>query len=412
MSRPGRSTRVPLFAPAVLLHAASWFAMVAHGTDWTGAWMNAVDAVAGSVIITGPLVAGLTANTYARLRLTALPDLVVASVQPVREWYEPALRFWSLAVVNLVVLLGEAAVLVAVAGPHLFGRALLILPISSLVLAAHVLVGMAIGLNLGPRIAGAVAGTVSFGLFLLSVARLAPDSFNAAGAGSVLVGEQYRAPVLLALGAMALTTAIAIASATGWNARFRRSRFLLAALGIAGAMALSSGDLVDLDNRYESVRVPLTCRGSDPQVCVPADAPRSLAAAASGMHRFSEPLLAAGVELPARWVYSWGQRQPRSDGRLRLYDRVVLGSRVPTSSLVDSLTLPAWCADGGETERILEVRLLLAHWIGFRNGMGRGHSSVPASWFASSPSEAWVRATYAKLRRCDLAALTFPTKTR
>jgi hypothetical protein len=130
------------------------------------------------------------------------------------------------------------------------------------------------------------------------------------------------------------------------------------------------------------------------------------------MHRLSEPLRAAGADLPARWVYTWGERQPRSDGMLRLYDSAVLGSRVPIASLVDSLILPAWCTGDDQTERSLGVQLLLANWISFRNGIGHLDTRLPKAWFSSRQSEVWVRATYAALRRCDLADLRFPTVSR
>jgi hypothetical protein len=414
VTRPGRTARVPLLAPAVLLHVASWLAVVAHGFDWVGSWMNAVDEVAGSVVIVGPLVAGLTANAYARLNQTALPELVVTSLHPVRGWYDTALRYWALSVVNLLVLLGEAVVLVRIAGPRVFAEALLIVPVCVLLLACHVVVGMVIGLRLGPRLAGAVAGVTSFGLFLLAVAQLAPRAFVVGGATDALVGQRYRASVQIALALVAFLTLAAVAVLSGWSSRWLRTRTVLGLTAVAGAMLFSSVG-ADLNDRLVAVQVPLRCRGEAPEVCVPADAPRSLGSASRGMHRLARPLEDAGVDLPDRWVDYWGQQPDPRVGLLSLLSRGELRKEVAPSDLIRSLTMPSTCVayfDGRDHQQFSEVLLLLGHWIGFRNGLGRGSSQVPVAWFGSKESEAWVRATYAKLRRCDLADLTFPTSSR
>lgn len=97
---------------------------------------------------------------------------------------------------------------------------------------------------------------------------------------------------------------------------------------------------------------------------------------------------------------------------LSLRSGAEFGTRVAQADLVRSLTMPATCAgffDSSDTRRSLEVRLLLEHWIGFRNGLGMSHSETPSQWFSSKESESWVRSTYAKLRRCELEALRFPS---
>lgn len=407
----GRSLRPSLLLPAALLHLASWLAMLAHGRDWVGTWMNAVDQVVGSVVIVGPLVAGLTANLYAQRGRTSLPVLVVASAHPVRAWYAPALRFWALAALNLAALLGEAAVLVSTAGCPLPGRALVIVPVSCAVLVCHVLLGMVVGLRLSPRLAGAVAGVASFGAFLLAVAHLAPAAFVTGGVTGDLVGQRYRSSVVLALALIATLTMIALAVGTGWNERWAASRVTVALVAVVGALLLGRGSVVDLDYRFVAVGAPLRCRGAAPAVCVPQEAPRSLADAARRIHRLARPLRAAGVQLPERWDYSWGQRVRPGSGELSLGDDGVLRSRVTDDSLVRSLAAPARCAafsSDAVPERALDIEALLERWIAIRNGGGFGDTRVPHSWFTSPASEAWVRSTYAKLRRCDLAGLTFP----
>lgn len=411
MTPLGRTLLPSLVVPALLLHAAAWFAMLAHGDQWWGGWAFAVEQAAGSVIIVGPLLAGLTANAYARGRETSVPLLVVPSAHPFHGWYAPAASLWLLATANLVLLVGEAAILVTLAGPPLQPWPLLVLPVCALVLAVHALVGMVIGLQLSPRLAGAVAGTVSFGLFILAVADLAPAAFITGGATSDLVGTRYRLPVLLVLGAVALVMVVGVAATSGWQGRWARTRLVVAIASFAVATVLTRADLGDLDRRFEATDARLQCLGSAPEVCIPADVPRVLPAASRGMRRLAGPLRLAGVDLPERWVVFWGQRPEREVGQLSLSSGVEFGTRVADADLIRSLTMPATCASGsGATQKSSDVRLLLEHWIAFRNGLGRGDTNVPAAWFASEASEEWVRSTYATLRRCDLEALRFPAR--
>ena len=65
---------------------------------------------------------------------------------------------------------------------------------------------------------------------------------------------------------------------------------------------------------------------------------------------------------------------------------------------------------GTEPMRSYNVRLLLEQWIAHRDGLSIGSTHLPDSWFASAAAEAWVRATYAKLRACSLGAVSFPSR--
>ena len=106
----------------------------------------------------------------------------------------------------------------------------------------------------------------------------------------------------------------------------------------------------------------------------------------------------------------WGQRPDQRVGMLSLRSGAEFGTRVAKADLIRSLTMPATCAgffDSRDTQRSLDVRLLLEHWIAFRNGIGDLTRARP--WFSSMDSEEWVRSTYPKLRRCDLEALHFPS---
>lgn len=413
MSRVGSSVRARLLVPGLLLQVGSWFAMLVHGTAWRGSWMSAVDQAAGTVVIAGPVLAALVANEYAARHQNSLPELVAPSVHPFRGWYQPVVALWLLAVVNLAVVVGEAAVLVLTAGPPVFARPLAILPLCTLLLAAHALVGLAIGLRLGPRLAGAVAGTVSFGLFLLAVAHLAPASFAFAGATGNLVGEAYQTSTLLRLGLVAAVSLLAVAALTVWTERWGQLRIGLSLGCLALAMVLSHDRFADPDQTYHAVQVHSICRGTAPQVCVPAEAPRSLPVAARRMHDLARPLQAIGIPLPRRWSYYWGQDDPPSGGVLGMLSNGVLSGRVRDEDLMWSLTKPAPCTrylGGSEPVPSLDARDLLQDWIKVRNGREDTFTDTPHAWFGSPGSEEWVRTTYAQLRRCDLGAVRLPVR--
>lgn len=414
MTRIGRSVGTRLTLPALVLQAGSWFAMLAHGASWRGDWMNAVDQAAGTVVITGPLLAAIVANEYARRDETSLPSLAVSSAHPLYAWYRPVTVLVLLAWVNQVVVVAQAAVLTRLVGVPVFARPLPVLVLSAVVLVCHALVGMAVGRRLPPRLAGAVAGSAAFGLFLLAVAHLAPAAFDLAAASGQLVGVRYRSSTLLALGSTALISALALAATTTWTGRSRRWRGGLAVAGVVAAMVLSNGGLVPVDSRYVAGPASLRCSGAAPVVCVAAEAPRALPAASRRMHRLAAPLVAAQVRLPSRWTYYWGQRVFPAGGVLTMLSSRVLDARVLESDVVTSLATPALCPGffaepSSDLERALEVRMLLEQWIGVRNGVRYGLTDAPRAWFASPASEAWVRTTYAQLRRCDLAALRRPS---
>lgn len=411
MKPPGWSLEPGAALPLSVLHGGTWFAMLAHGNHWTGGWRNAVDTLAGTVVITGPLLAALVAHAYARRTETSLPVLTVTAVHPARAWYRPFLGLTALAVVNLGAVLLEVAFLVAAAGTPLLAEPLVVLPVCALVLSAHALAGMVVGLRVRPQLAGALAGAASFGLFLLAVAHLAPAAFVLGGASGDLVGTAYRPEVVVALGATAVASAAALATGTAWRYR-RPGAWVAVAVGATAlAMVLGSGGVVDLDRRFEPVDVALRCRGDAPQVCLPAEAPRALPAVSRRMRQLADPLRSAGAELPRRWVYSWGQRPEPGDGVLTLWSGDVLGRRPAGDALVHSLATPAACpafsADMVD-ERALAVRSLLESWLRVRNGLRSGGTRTPHTWFAGPRSEAWVRTTYAQLRRCDLASLRYP----
>lgn len=411
MSRVGSSVRGRLLLPGLLLQVASWFAMLVHGTQWRGSWMNAVDQAAGTVVIAGPVLAALVANEYAARRQTSLPELVSPSVHPFRGWYQPVIALWLLAVASLALVVVEAAALVLAAGPPLFARPLVVLPLCALLLAVHALLGLAIGLRLGPRLAGAVAGTASFGLFLLAVAHLAPAPFAFAGATGDLVGQAYRASTMLALGSVAAISLIAVAAVTGWTERVAQLRVAVSLGCLAVAMVLSHDGFADSSQTYHAVRVPFVCRGTAPQVCVPVEAPRSLTAATARMHDLVAPLEAIGIPLPRRWTYYWGQSDPPSGGVLGMLSNGVLSGRVSDEDVTRSLTKPAPCTrylGGSEPVPSVSARDLLQDWIKVRNGRDDTFTDAPRAWFASPASEAWVRTTYAQLRRCDLGAVRLP----
>lgn len=371
MSFPGRSLGPSLLVPAFLLHLGAWFAMLAHGSAWFGGWGIAVEKVAGTVIVVGPLVAGLTATVYAQRQRTSLRTAVGASAHPVRGWWAPAGRVWVLSVANLVLLAAEVALLAVFLDLRVVARPLMIVPFCAVVLAGHVLIGVALGAVLPPRLAGAVAGAVSFGIFLLAVAGLAPDAFITGGATASLVGLEYRTGAIATLTGQALLVALGLAAVAGGGDRWPWYRVAIAGSGIVGAVLLARLDVGHPDLRFEPAAVPLTCAGSSPQVCVAAETPRILRSAATGMERYAHPLRVIGVKLPDRWEPSWRPGADRAIGELAFSDRGELGTRAGATDLIPHPTGEVWWRSGGRIDEVTPCSASPGTVAGFSEQGGR-----------------------------------------
>lgn len=412
MRRTPRVGGLSLLVAFVVLQFGTWFAMTTAEISWVGSWPQAIDNAVGTVVLVGPLLAGLVAVAYASLRKSSLGDLVVSSARPVRGWADPALRLWLAAVASLVlaiVLLTVRAFFLDVPTP---ARQFMIVPVGILVLTVHALIGVVVGLHVPPRAAALVAAIASFGLFILATDHLAPPSFITGGVTGSMFGEQYRLGSIAALCVFAALSFVAIVPwAVPRTSRRRPVRSAISVFALAGVIGLAQFTWPDLEARLEPGTVSYRCAGSDPEVCVFADRPsRDLAAISRRLGELSTPLRDIGVRLPAQWRQEhYGTPGEVSAGTLIMSVQAETGGRLRDQDLVRSLVEPATCPqypDGNEPELLFGARVQILNWLSLRNKLG-DPTTFPA-WFSSPESEVWVRTTYAQLSNCNFDAVRKP----
>lgn len=401
-----------MIVAVLVLQVGFWFAMVTSLEYWLGSWRGAIEQAAGAVEIAGPLLAGLAAQTYAGLRRTAIPDLVIASVRPTRGWLAPAFRLWIASVISLGMVMIAVTVRSRILDAPTPGRQFLIVPVCVLMLAVHALIGMVIGLRAGPRVAGVLAAFTSFCLFLLATEHLAPPSFITGGATGGMIGEQYRWAAVIALCGFAAASALAVAPWVLWTTQWARQRWLISI--VAGLCIAGLGHVTwpDVEGRLEpAALVPYRCGGAVPQVCAPTErVADDLGRISRRLGELATPLRDAGALLPAKWSWMIPGRRPLDGGSLLISVEAELGGRVGDKELIRSLIDPAACPEytsNREPTESFSARVLLLNWISIRNGFGRSSKKLAAVLEAEN-FEGWVRTTYAQLRTCDLDAVRKP----
>lgn len=389
----------------ILFQAATWFSLFTSETSWLRSWRQAVDNAVGTIVIVGPLLAGLVAGTYAALRGSALGDLLVASAHPVRSWFAPAVRLWSVAVLSLVLAVGALSVRSAFYGVPMPSRQLVILMLGVIVLGVHGLVGVAIGLRGPPRAAPVLAAFISYGLFLLAGNHLAPPSFETGGVTGTMYGEQYRPGSVAALCVFGVLSGIVLLPWVG-AARPGRWAWAISAAAVVATIGLAQVTWPDTERRLEAAEIGYACGRDSPQVCVVDERPGDdLPRISWRLRELSAPLSSIGVDLPDRWRQDlFGHPKDRGSGRLIIGDR-----EIRDQDLVRSLVEPAGCPqypDGNEPAELFGARVQILNWLVFRNELDTRSTFPP--WFSSTKSEAWVRDTYAQLKSCDLDAVRRP----
>lgn len=410
--RTPQPLKMPMFGLFVLFQVVGWGAISLDSDhrEWVNSWKWGVDAIASSVILTGPIAAGVTAYLYSTAAASSLPDLVATSPRRWQAWATMVLRVSALAVASVLMMLILWTFVALVWGLKFQPWQLIIVPYLCLVVVLHVLVGALCGILLRRAWAAPLAAVISFGLFLAAVTGPAPQVFVTGGITGSMVGERYRADATLTLVMMSLVLLLALA----WLAAS-----LLLRRGIlvsAGALLVLIGCLayvqertpLDLEARLEPMKVDLSCEGRDPVVCVADEVPRPLPAAAGRMHEMAQILSAVGVTVPERWEES----SPRANPNPRVGALILstAGSAVRDEDIAYSLAMPADCP--GFTEREPENSVMgrfhLGQWLLARDRPRTQWS--PRAWYSTAESETWVRRTYAQLRACDLDAIRRPRR--
>lgn len=175
---------------AVALTAAGVLWLSPRFSSWIGSWKQALDLAAGSTGFIGPFAAGAACLAYARLRRSAVTELMAQGRHDLRVWVRPAVAVWSLACAALLTVALGATTLASLGGvPSYWGSVWILLP-ALVVVGAQTAIGAAIGFRSGRTWTApmAVAGVYSVSLLMSSgvVPEVStPGASPAPSAGSV-----------------------------------------------------------------------------------------------------------------------------------------------------------------------------------------------------------------------------------
>lgn len=401
--------------------------VLSRGAPWLGEPLWTVTAIAGSVVILGPVLAGLTAMDAARWNADDLAALLRSLPRSgVARWHVVLAN----AAVGVAVLLG--AQVVGYVANLVVGVGHVASPVSVLLFvggAVAVLVGSAavgglVGLAWGSILAAPLTAVGLYGLALVGLSLDLPGVFYVDGAPGGMVGLAAGVPAFggLVLVHLALLVAALAAYARGDGVVRRRRATALLGTAVAGAVAVTAAlavadpEQVVVDDRP----VAWDCAGQAPRVCLPRESPRQLAWLAARMDEMAEPLAAVGATVPATYRLEVpGEPLDPDEGSFAPLDtgRLTAPEGRP-EDVAAYLSIPAPCAAyfdpaGPPPALVFETQEVLRVWLLVRNGLLDAEDVRDASfgpWMASPVEEqaAWVRATYAHLRSCDLDRLEPP----
>lgn len=411
--------------PLLLLVAVG--VVLSRGTPWLGEPSWTAARIAGSVIILGPVVAGLTAMDAARWNeehltatLRSLPRAAVA------RWHVVlANALVGIAALLLVQVAGYAANLAIgvgyVASP--VSVALLVLGAAAVLLGSAAVGGL-VGLLWGSVLAAPLAAAGLYGLALVALSLDVPALFAIFGGAGGMVGLRANPTAFGALLAfhVLLTVAVLAAYALRDGVVRRRTAGLVLVVGAAGAVAVTAGLVVSDPDQVVVDDRPVTwaCAGEGPRVCLPRESPRQLEWLAAEMHELAEPLAAAGASVPGTYRMEVpGQRRDLAEGSFAPLDtgRLTRPEGDP-EEVAAYLSTPAPCAaysdpSGPPPAIVHETREVLRVWLLVRNGLA-DPADFREAWFGrwiAAPVEEqrpWVRTTYEQLRSCELDRLEPP----
>ncbi len=396
-----------------LLAAAAAYAL--GRTEWIGSWKQALDWGAGSTALVGPVAAGCACLAYARLRSSAMHEVLLQSRHDALRWLQPFLAVWALGCAAITLLTLTTTTLASLAGVPAYPQYVWILVPAWLVLAAQTAVGAAIGWASGRPWAAPVAAVLVFLLFLWTVVGPMPAVFSTGGAGS-LTGATFRPGPAFGRGLLAIGLAggvLALAHRPLVLAGPARRAVGVLVVGALGVGWVATPD--DSDGHYGPVASPaVTCAGSAPEMCVYREIPRPLADLSARAQRLARPLLDIGVRLPSRFSQAAGQDGRVGEGWVGLMAEEESRTTVSDRSVFWSLLTPARCApdfSDDPTPVPFAERHLIARWIGVRLGdVEPDPGDSDYRWLSGDPAvqAVWVRRTYEQLATCDFAAIRMP----
>lgn len=405
--------RVLALQVLALLGAAAAYAL--GRTEWIGSWKQALDWGAGSTALVGPVAAGCACLAYARLRSSAMHEVLLQSRWDALRWLQPFLAVWALGCAAVLLLTVATTTAASLAGVPAYPRYVWILVPAWLVLGCQTAIGAAIGWASGRPWAAPAAAVLVFLLFLWTVVGPMPALFSTGGAGS-LTGARFRPLPTLGRGVLAIGLAWAVlALAHRGLVAATRTRWVV---GLVGLVLLGLGWVWtpdDSDGHYGPVAHPaVTCAGRAPEVCVYREIPRPLADLTAQAERLARPLIAIGARLPARFSQTAGTDGRAGEGWVGLMAEEESRTRVSERSVFWTLLTPARCApDFSEsaTPPPVDERHLISRWLAVQVGDLRPASrDADFRWLTGDPAvqAAWVRRTYDQLATCDFAAIRMP----
>lgn len=396
-----------------LLGAAAAYAL--GRTEWIGSWKQALDWGAGSTALVGPVAAGCACLAYARLRSSAMREVLQQSRHDALRWLQPFLAVWALGCVAVLALSVTTTTLASLAGVPAYPQYVWILLPACLVLGAQTALGAAIGWASARPWAAPAAAVLVFLLFLWTVVGPMPAVFSTGGAGS-LAGATFRPGPAFGRGVLAIGLAgcvLALAHRPLALASRARTALAVLAVGLLGVGWFVTPD--DSDGHYGPLAHPaVTCAGSAPTVCVHREIPRPLADLSAKTERFARPLLDIGVRLPWRFSQTAPEDGSTGEGLVLLFAEEESRTTVSDRSAFGTLLTPARCApdfSDDPTPVPFEERHLIGRWIQVRLGEVRPDpGDSDHAWLTGDPAAqaAWVRRTYAQLMSCDFAAIRMP----
>ncbi|WP_418062297.1 hypothetical protein [Pimelobacter simplex] len=396
----------------VVFVAAGAVASSGRINDWRGSWRMALDAGASARVFLGPVAAGAACLVYARLRSSAMSEVILQGRRDWLRWLQPLLAIWVLAVGALVVVTAGATTIASLSGvPAYPGDVWILLPVSG-VLAGQVAIGAAIGYASGRPWTAPLAVVLVLLVFLWSQSGPLPEFFLDGGATVDLAGLRFVPRGWLVPGAAAIALAVVVVA-------LAHPRLFLATAArrvlVGGALLgwVASWFVIDDDMTVDLRADPeWTCAGAQPAVCVYAEHPRPLADLTARIDQQAEALRVLDIPLPERFVESLDE-QPPGTGPINLLESASQRT-VPDEIATDALTRPTSCpADSGAEPAYLsfEARHLLGRWLQVRAGVLEPRSDDrDRAWLTGDPAraDAWVRTTYRQLTDCAYAQLRMP----
>lgn len=384
--------------------AASTFPNAGH---WVGSWKQALDVGTGATVFIGPVAAGVACLSYARLRGSAMDDVLRQSVRDWWRWLQPLAAVWFLASLALTLVVLGAVSLATLNGlPSAWSSAWIVVPAFG-VLAGQAAIGAAIGYASGRLWAAPAAVVLVFLLFLWTTVGPMPDFFDTGGARGSLGGFTYALWPATAVGLAGLALAgvvVGLAHPRLFLATATR-RAIMIGVGVVWIAGwwFTPGDAGE---RSVTMADPsLTCAGTGPEVCVSADLPLPLPDLARKMEEQAAPLRALGIRLPRFVAGSGAYEVGPAEGIINLFEDDVRRT-VHDQYVTEALVRPAGCPQEyaeGPPEEVWVARRQLGRWLRVRAGLLKPDPDVSDHrWLTSDPEaqERWVLTTYRQLAGC------------